>query len=106
MRRIFLYAALACVAMGAQAQSLKITARVHAQTGTQPPAAASYNVLVSWVAPQPNAGWAGCGAGQPACTFAVWREIHGAGTWTQVATTAANAVSYTDPSVATGLTYD
>lgn len=38
-----------------------------------PPASTSY-VLVSWGVPAATGNWAGCGAGQPTCTYAIYAE--------------------------------
>lgn len=56
-------AALAILALG--------FAGCHAQV---PPASTGYEVIVTGQVPQPAGNWAGCGAGQPQCTYAVYAE--------------------------------
>ncbi len=40
----------------------------------------TWQVAVTWQAPQPTSSWAGCGTGQPVCTYAVSRILVSSGT--------------------------
>jgi hypothetical protein len=73
-------------------------ALAHGQTLSAPPQASSESVVLTWTAP------ATCTVAAP-CTFALWRTVNGAAQWTQVLTTAAQATTATDTSVASGTGY-
>lgn len=70
----------------------------HGQTLSAPPPANSFSVALTWTAP------AGCTAATP-CAYTVWRTVSGASTWSLVLTTAAQTVTASDTTVASGTSY-
>jgi hypothetical protein len=77
---------LALVVPGMQAQA------------TVPPAAATYSVSLSWTGP------AGCAVATP-CTYAVYRAPASTGIYALLGSSASQTVSYSDTTVAAGISY-
>lgn len=65
--------------------------------------ATTYVVSLSWTAPAASGSWAGCGTGQPACTYVLSRAQAVSGACP--ATTGTNYTPLNQPSPATGTTY-
>src|SRR6185312_55156 len=75
-----------------------------AACGQMPPS--SWQVSLTWTAPAPAGSWAGCGVGQPSCTYVVSRAILASGVTTCPATTGVAYTPLNQSSPATGTVYN
>lgn len=72
--------------------------------GQMPPS--SWEVSLTWTAPAPAGSWAGCGVGQPSCTYVISRATIAASGSTCPATTGTAYTPLNQSSPATGTVYN
>ena len=82
---------------------LALSATLHAQTGITMTGKSSSKVVLTWTLPTPTTSWAGCGTGQPSCTFRPFElpgscptPVIGSTGWNQLADTGSGATTATD----------
>jgi hypothetical protein len=65
----------------------------------------TYSVSLTWTAPAASGSWAGCGTGQPACSYVLSRASVASGTTACPATTGSNYTPLNQSAPATGTSY-